>query len=70
MMRHFRPSTVDCGFLFLAALAWRDRISVRARFGVAKEGADALIELGADDVFEFAGLVVGFGIVDGKCVFE
>jgi len=37
---------------------------------MAEESADALVELGTDDVFEFAGLVVGFGIFDGECVFE
>ena len=37
---------------------------------MTEEGADALIELGADDVFEFAGLIVGFGVFDGECVFE
>ena len=37
---------------------------------MAEERADALIELGADDVFEFAGLIVGFGVFDGESVFE
>ncbi len=41
-----------------------------ASFRVAQEGADALVEFGADDVFEFAGLVVGFGVVYGEGVFE
>src|SRR5580704_11891053 len=56
--------------LFLAAFAGRDRISVRASFRVAEECADALIEFGADDVLEFAGLVVGLGVLDGEGVFE
>ena len=43
---------------------------MRASFRVAKERADALIELGADDVFETACLRVSFGIVGGKSVFE
>jgi hypothetical protein len=37
---------------------------------MAEESADALVELGTDDVFELAGLRVRFGIVDGKSVFE
>src|SRR5262245_25040053 len=37
---------------------------------MAEEGTDALVELGADDVFELAGLIVGFGIVDGEGVLE
>ena len=43
---------------------------MRAGFGMAEECADTLVELGADDVFEFAGLIVGFGIFDGERVFE
>jgi hypothetical protein len=38
--------------------------------GVPKERADALVELGTDDVFEFASLRVRLGIVDGESVFE
>jgi hypothetical protein len=37
---------------------------------MAEERAYTLVELGADDVFEFAGLIVGFGIFDGERVFE
>jgi hypothetical protein len=37
---------------------------------VPKERADALVELGTDDVFEFASLRVCFGILDGESVFE
>ena len=37
---------------------------------MAQERADALVELGADDVLELAGLIVGFGVVDGEGVFE
>ena len=41
-----------------------------AGFWVAQEGADALIELRSDDVFEAAGLHVGFGVFDGESVGE
>ena len=54
----------------VAALSGRDGITVRAGFWVTEKSADALIELGADDVFELAGLRVGFGIIDGESVFE
>ena len=54
----------------VATIAWRNRIAVRASFWVAKKSADALIKLGADDVFEFAGLGVGLGIIDGEGVLE
>ena len=37
---------------------------------MAEEGANALVELGGDDVFEAAGLLVRFGVFDGKCVGE
>jgi hypothetical protein len=37
---------------------------------VAQEGTDALVELGTDDVLEFAGLVVSFGVVYRKCILE
>jgi hypothetical protein len=37
---------------------------------MAEESADALIKFRADDVLEFAGLVVRFGVFDCKCVFE
>lgn len=37
---------------------------------MAKEGADAPVEFGADDVFEFAGLGIGFGLLDGKSVLK
>src|SRR5881296_1588150 len=45
-------------------------IPVRAGLRVPQKGADALVELRADDVFEFAGLRVRFGFVDGESVFE
>ena len=54
----------------VAAIAWWDGISVRARLRMAKECADLVVEFGADDVFELAGLCVRFGIFYGKCVFE
>ena len=37
---------------------------------MAKERADALVEFRADDVLEFTGLVVGFGVVDRKGVLK
>ena len=37
---------------------------------MTEKRADALIELGADDVFELAGLRVGLGIIDGEGIFE
>jgi hypothetical protein len=43
---------------------------VRTGFWVTEKCADTLIEFGADDVFEFARLGVGFGIIDGEGVFE
>jgi hypothetical protein len=54
----------------VAAVSGRNGIAVRASFWVPEKSADALIELGADDVFEFAGLGVGLGIIDGEGVFE
>src|ERR1700684_1592996 len=56
--------------LAVAAVAWGDGVAVRAGFGVAQEGADALVQFGADDVFKLAGLVTGFGVVYGEGVFE
>ena len=41
-----------------------------ASLGMAEERADALIQFRADDVLEFARLVVRFGIFDGEGVFE
>jgi hypothetical protein len=35
---------------------------------MAEECADALVEFGTDDVLEFAGVRVGFGIGDRECV--
>ncbi len=43
---------------------------MRASLGVSQEGTDALIQFGADDVFELASLAVRFVVVDAKCVFE
>ena len=37
---------------------------------MAQECADTLVQLGTDDVLEFAGLIVGFGVVDREGVFE
>src|SRR5580658_5339357 len=54
----------------VAAIARRNGIAVRTSLGMAEERADTLIEFGANDVFEPAGLGVGFGVVGGKRVFE
>src|ERR1700687_2599413 len=43
---------------------------MRAALRVPKERADTLVQLRADDVFEFAGLRARLGIVDGKGVLE
>ena len=43
-----------------AAAAGRDRIAVGARGRMVEEGADFLVQFGADDVFEFAGVRIGF----------
>src|ERR1700687_4893899 len=56
--------------LAVAACAWRDGIPMRAGLRVPKERADTLVQLRADDVFEFAGLRARLGIVDGKSVLE
>src|ERR1700746_216825 len=50
------------------AAAGRNRVAVRAGLRMAQERADALVELGTDDVLEFAGVRVSFGIGDGECV--
>src|SRR5207248_4292919 len=50
--------------------AGRNGVAMRAGFGVAKECANALVQLRADDVLEPAGLRVRFGFVDGKGVLE
>jgi hypothetical protein len=62
-MRLFRGFAV-------AAFAWRNRIAVRAGLRMAKEATDTLIEFWADDVLEFASLVVQFGVFDGERVLE
>ena len=54
----------------VAAGAGGYRIAVWASLGMAEKSADALVELGADDVLKFASLRVGFGFVDGERVFE
>jgi hypothetical protein len=43
---------------------------VRAGLRVAQESADALVEFGADDVLEFAGLGLRLGVVDGEGILE
>ena len=67
--RHSSGVSLDLG-LAIAAIAGRNGIAVRAGFRMAKKSANALVELGADDVFEFAGLRMRFGVVDGKSVLE
>ena len=54
----------------VAAGASRNGIAVGTGLGMAKERADALVQFRADDVLEFAGLRMRFGIVDGKSVLE
>ena len=54
----------------VAAIAWRNGIAMRASLGMAEKRAYTLIEFGADDVFEPAGLRVGLGVVNGESVFE
>jgi hypothetical protein len=43
---------------------------VRARFGVIEKRADPLIEFGADDVLELAGVGIGFGARDRERIGE
>src|SRR5229473_7736622 len=64
-----RSSRSSLGFR-IAAIAGRNGIAVRTSFGVAEEAANALVQLGTDDVLEFAGLVARFGVVDRERVFE
>src|SRR6266852_626098 len=56
--------------LAVAAVARRNGIPMRAGLGVTEEGANALVQLRADDVFELASLRMRLGFVDGKSVFE
>src|SRR5437016_14283016 len=56
--------------LAVAAVAWRNGVPMRAGLRVSEERANALVQLRTDDVFEFAGLRVRLGIVDGKSVLE
>src|ERR1700722_18167557 len=51
-----------------ATAARRNWIAVRAGLRMTEERADALVELGANDVLEFAGVGVGFGIGNGECI--
>src|SRR5260370_40286019 len=64
-----RPKVSSLGFR-IAAIARRNGIAVRTSFGVAEEAANALVQLGTDDVLEFAGLVARFGVVDRERGFE
>ena len=74
--QHFTPGEDESlgGELFcrfaVAAGAWGDGVAVGTGFWMAEEAADALIEIGADDVLEFAGLRVSFGIINSEGVFE
>src|SRR5260370_17376873 len=64
-----RSSRSSLGFR-IAAVPRRNGIAVRTSLRVAEETANALVELGTDDVLEFAGLVARFGVVDRERVFE
>src|SRR5260370_5985295 len=64
-----RPKVSSLGFR-IAAIARRNGIAVRTSFGVAAEAANALVQLGTDDVLEFAGLVARFGVVDRERLFQ
>src|SRR5713226_691676 len=64
-----RSSRSSLGFRIAAIARWNG-IAVRTSFRVAEETANALVQLGTDDVLEFAGLVARFGIVDRERVFE
>src|ERR1700676_117007 len=48
-----RSSDSSLGFR-IAALAWRNGIAMRTGFWVTQETANALVQLRADDVLEFA----------------
>src|SRR5260370_21237541 len=67
--RHFWSERSALG-LAVAAVARRNGISVRAGLGVAEEGANALVQLRADDVLELAGLRMRLGFGYGKSVLE
>ena len=54
----------------VAAVARRNGVPVRASFWMPQKCADALIQFRADDVLEFAGLVVRLKIIDRKGVFK
>src|SRR5271169_2671804 len=66
---HFQVARSALG-LAVATVARRNGISMWAGFRVAKERADTLVQLRADDVLELAGLRVRLGVVDGKRVLE
>src|SRR5437899_3278482 len=67
--RHFWSERSTLG-LAVAAVARRNGVPMRAGLGVAEEGANALVQLRADDVFELAGLRMCLGFVDGKSVLK
>jgi len=54
----------------VATVAGGDGVAVGAGRGMAEEAANALVEFGRDDVLEFAGLTVGFVVVDAERVLE
>src|SRR5579864_3346237 len=54
----------------IAAIARRNGIAMRTSFRVAQKAANALVQLGRNDVLEFASLVARFGIFDRKRIFE
>ena len=51
-------------FLVIAAISRWNGISMRACFRVAQKAADALVQLGADDVFELTCLRVRFVLIN------
>jgi hypothetical protein len=54
----------------VAAIARRDRVAMWTRFRMAEKAADALVELGTDDVLELAGLVASLGVFDREGILE
>ena len=63
------PSGLFFGFV-VAAIARGNGIAMGASSGMAEEAADALVQFGADDVFELASLTVRFVVVNAEGVFE
>src|ERR1700682_2315336 len=64
-----RSSVSSLGF-HITAIARRNGIAVRASFRMTQETANALVQLGRNDVLEFTSLVARFGIFDRERIFE